>query len=198
MMTSNKVMLELDYQRFIKEKDLEEWLFHNPQALHHYMGPVNKWVARQFKVPNGVIDLLGVSGNNFIVVELKKVDIDSSALAQVCRYAYDIENILHNVDPYCDHHVYKYVIGKDISNQCLTEADALGVSTMSYQVSLDIELSGAYSFTREYREARNTQYAELAKRQFFQDVIDEDAAKEQESIIDEALRVMNEDEKDLD
>lgn len=69
------------------EQDIEDWLWENPQAVPF----VDRWVARQFVIPSGRIDLLGVAkyDKHPVIVEVKRDAITDKALAQVCRYAAD-------------------------------------------------------------------------------------------------------------
>lgn len=132
----------------LSEADIESWLYENPSKLvlvpsYSY---VKRWVARQMVVPSGRIDLLGITNNGLpVVVELKNVPIDSAALAQVCRYAYDIENI-GDFRREC----IKVVIGKGgIGKSVMHEAEAMGVWAFSFDVHLSASLS-SWKFNDEY------------------------------------------------
>ena len=63
----------------ISEKELEYYLLDHPELLK-----IDRWVAHQFKVPSGVIDLLGITqdpfGEMLVVVELKTTRINQRAL----------------------------------------------------------------------------------------------------------------------
>jgi hypothetical protein len=131
----------------LAEKDIEDWLYENPQSLG-----VRKWIGRQFHVPSGIIDLLGVNEYNYpVVVEVKNVEIDADAILQVCRYAKDIQGIVSektNDGPFF--YVTKIVVGRGgISSELQYEANAVNVAVMSFQVELSLSVSGPWRFTQE-------------------------------------------------
>lgn len=141
------------------ERDLEAVLFDYPRLIPPLFGTgsyacpaVSSWVARQYTVPSGRIDLLGVREyppyRTLVVVELKRGEIDARSLTQVCRYAADIENILahithtNGVMPVGDSRVNKIVIGSRIAHQQYIAAEGMGVSVYSYCVERDrLEIS---------------------------------------------------------
>lgn len=136
----------------ISERDIEDWLFDNPQAVSWRGGTfeIERWVARQYRLPSGIADLIGWTKSEHVVaVEVKNVPADSKALAQVSRYAHDIQYIIErhwgyrwgsDQGPY----VPKLVIAPSVDSQTtLYEANALNVSIELFSVSLDIRLSRA-------------------------------------------------------
>ena len=91
------------------ESDLEDYIFNHPDCIKTYSGNNVNWIARQLRVPSGIIDLLGYmladGGRPWpVVAELKSVPLTSGAIAQVCRYAGNIYDILllHDQEYYCD------------------------------------------------------------------------------------------------
>lgn len=58
----------------LTERDLEEYLWNNPYLFDEKLDneSITRWLARQYHVPSGVIDLLGVTTReNIAVIELK-------------------------------------------------------------------------------------------------------------------------------
>ncbi len=132
------------------EKDIEDYLYGNPGSVDlHIHGPVERWVKRQFRVPSGIIDLLGVTGERtIVVVEVKNVPIDLSALAQVSRYALDVRNIkdyiffgLGETDWVIDPQIIKVVAGKSVDAKVMLEAESMGIHIITFDISLSISAS---------------------------------------------------------
>ena len=138
----------------ITEKDIEYWLWESPEAIPTiYVDAKIRWLARQYRVPSGIIDLLGLLRGkdeiglfgHVLVVEVKNVPIDSKAIAQVSRYAADIQTIMDicysgkgysgYVHPYLDYprEIIKFVIGrKPKDKRVYFEADALNISMLVF------------------------------------------------------------------
>ncbi len=131
----------------LKEKDIEDYLYHDPGSVLYGGGwTIHRWLARQYKVNSGIIDLLGCTGRNIVVVEVKNVDIDEKAITQVCRYVNDIREIANNA--YGRHYnqypvsspiVYGVLVGPSISRSVFRDAEALGVYVNTFFVNLTIE-----------------------------------------------------------
>jgi len=128
----------------ILERDLEEVLYSHPRFVSFVDGrAVTGWLARQYRVPSGRIDLLGYADHDYglslVVVELKKDAIRPDALTQVCRYASDIEHVLAeitgSVGPLTVHDakVYKVVIGHSIDRSTLLAAQGMDVLACAYR-----------------------------------------------------------------
>lgn len=68
------------------EKELEDFLCQGDN-LERYLGI--RFVARQVKIANSYIDILGYSEvhRRFVIIELKKQDLHCKAFFQVCKYA---------------------------------------------------------------------------------------------------------------
>ena len=146
------------------EKDIEEYIFQNPGVIFTSWGSMNRWVKRQFQVPSGIIDLLGVTeGGALAVVEIKNVAIDASALTQACRYAYDLERVICILKEYHDNPendfpaILKIVIGRGIDTKTMREAEALKVDAYCFAVELNLSASQV-SWKNEFRKERSTQY----------------------------------------
>lgn len=161
----------------LSEKDIEDWLFDNPKELG-----IEKWIGRQFDVPSGRIDLLGIWETNFVgisipvVVEVKNVTVDSFALTQVCRYAKDIEEILITRDEWMEREekpwVRKIVVGKEsVDNRIMFEAYALNVDIHTFSVQFKLDISGEYKWSSEARVEQNLRYREIAKLEIFDNLI---------------------------
>lgn len=133
------------------ERDLESLLFRNPGLIPPLFSTrfdtfpaVSSFVARQYIVPSGRIDLLGIREyapyRTLVVVELKRGEIDARSLTQVCRYAADIENVLayithvNGIMPVGDSRVNKIVIGSHIAYPQYIAAEGMGISVYRYCV----------------------------------------------------------------
>lgn len=158
------------------EKDIEDWLFNNPDQIYLLGHKVEKWIARQYKVPSGVIDLLGYmgcAGNNpiFAVVEVKNVSVDSSALAQVSRYEGDIRRAIGDlpskIGEWYQPNIYKIIIAPgDVDNKVMFEADAMNVMILPFDVSLAISVGGYIRWTKEFSDELKKNYEEIGSSLF--------------------------------
>lgn len=85
-----------------REKELEDYIVANPQAIgqHLHMVSVNKaelvYLGRQVKCEVGIIDLLFHANWTIYVVELKAVRATAKELGQVLRYADYIQENLYD------------------------------------------------------------------------------------------------------
>lgn len=127
------------------EKDIEDWLFENPEAVV-YLGDysVAKWIGRQFEVPSGIIDLLGVDQHgNIVVVEIKIGAIDGKAITQCARYAGDITrayDCMGAVGDTASPTVKKLVIGSSIDNTAILECISTDTWWLTFSPRLDMQL----------------------------------------------------------
>lgn len=158
----------------LKEKDIEDYLYHNPGDVMYGGGwPVYRWLARQYKVNSGIIDLLGCTGRNIVVVEVKNVDIDEKAITQVCRYVNDIRRIANNAYV---HHCVKYpvsspivygvLVGPSIQRNVFRDAEALGVYVNKFTVNLTVETTSVM-WGNEYTEQRDKDNLEASFDEIF-------------------------------
>lgn len=156
-----------------RERDIESLLYSHPDLLPPLWfsgGGVSRWLARQYSVPSGRIDLLGVadfpSYKSLVVVELKSGAIDSRAVAQVCRYANDLQHIL---DAVCskvdglltesDSKVHKVLIGERIDRKVFLEAEGVGAICLGHQLQDGVLSVGRFELAGGRRW---NDYAQLA------------------------------------
>ncbi len=160
----------------ITEKDIEYWLWESPELLcpnsHIH------WLARQYIVPSGVIDLLGMDGdNNFVIVEVKNILIDAKALAQVKRYTNDIDTIASYIARDYEHtdldwrtfvhRTWSMVVGTAIKHiRIVYEAEAADISLFTFD-ELRGEITGPWFFSDGKRNQDNKVYAALAQDPLF-------------------------------
>lgn len=183
----------------LAEKDIEDWIYMNDEeAIPLNWGPdtyVKEWIARQYHVPSGIIDLLGITNDgDFVVVEVKNTEITSEALAQVCRYAYDIRMAMMHVLGSEDATVFKIVIGKGSpETKIMFEARALDVSLYTFEVALNLKVSGEWSFRRETDEKFHQDYQRIGSDPMFDRVRQ---SSDIQDVINEARRVIGEEDGD--
>lgn len=157
--------MNIDISRVnLSEQDIEDWLFANPNAIERrgrgLVMPVVQWIGRQYPLPSGIADLVGVRANGTIVlVEIKNVPINKAAILQVLRYAADLDEIIADQpyiregDPRISPHCEKIVVGPSIDAQTFYEAEMLGVSIIEFSASINVTL-GYRRFSKEQHEAR--------------------------------------------
>lgn len=181
------------------EKDIEDWLWDNPSAIRIEGTEISRWIARQFKLPSGIIDLLGVINNEGVqpvVVEVKNTEITSEALTQVMRYANDIDSILVSPE-FTLYKAEKVIIGKGfVSGETMFAAEAMGIRLYSFNVNLNLSIDGPWCWKDEYTEKLWEQYDQISKDPIFENfkthpkenILETDKNK---TILDEAKRIMN-------
>ena len=148
----------------LAEKDIEDWLYENPEKLRFGWGishNVKEWIGRQIIVPSGIIDLLGIftshNRTGFVVVEIKNTEFTQSSILQVCRYASDIQCIaldysVETNDRFFDD-VYKVVVAKgEPSNQLMFEANSVNVQLLNFYVNYEMVFDEGYEFTSEFKK----------------------------------------------
>lgn len=153
----------------LSEKDLENWLWDNEQELPYN---IETWLARQYKVPSGIIDIIGVtSEGDIVIVELKNHVPDANALTQISRYAKDVERILMASQEY-GVSIHKAIVGvfDNISNQLQFEADALDIKMYSMNIEFDITINGAWSWTEEHGHNLADEYKKLSQDNVFLEI----------------------------
>lgn len=153
--------MNIDISRLnLSEKDIEDWLYANPDALGTgYAGGrvIERWIGRQYSLPSGIADLIGVDEYNYaVVVEVKNVPINKAAVLQVCRYASDVSDIVgvrdgyfkkHSADPF---RVKKMLIGPSIDNQTFDEATACDARVVLFGVNLRLSLTDLEINSEQY------------------------------------------------
>lgn len=149
------------------ERDMEDYLFDHPEQLK---GAITHWEARQFEVPSGIIDLLGV--NQFghpVVVELKNVSFESRHLTQVYRYASDIQTANEFNGIFAP--VTKILIGPYApDDKLMIEAVAMQVRIRKFAVDFTMSISGEYYFNQRASEDLETKYRNLANSDEMQNI----------------------------
>lgn len=152
----------------LKERDIEDFLWENPQWVCFRDFAVDKWLKRQYTVPSGIIDLLGVTiHGDLVVVEVKNVAIDAAALSQVSRYAYDIYVVANYIfdqrkkDPLISPIVRRVVIGRSIDSQVMYAAEALRIDIIEFAVKLEM-FATRPAWTRDFTEKRGESWGQMA------------------------------------
>lgn len=160
------------------EKDIEEWLYENPDKLTDgdsclywdTENPMAKWIGRQYQLPSGIADLIGVRENGLlVVVEVKNVPINKAAVLQVCRYADDLKYIVSYRMDYPhkasdgEPQIQMILVGPSIDDQTFIEAQSIGIRILQFSVELNLNMAGL-NLTREYREKVDEQHISIAAR----------------------------------
>ncbi len=148
----------------ILERDIESALFANPHLLPvaHITGrtfyTMSGWLARQYSVPSGRIDLLGLIKCDFtdpslppyfynpdgityhpLIVELKRGKIDAAAVAQVGRYLNDIRQIIEEIEltygvAPTERAAFPVIVGQSVDYHTLQSAAGFGVTLLGYDM----------------------------------------------------------------
>ena len=178
--------MKIDISRVnLLEKDIEDWLYENPGAIPARFGEnrIVQWIGRQYSLPSGIADLVGIREDRRIaVVEIKNVAINKAAVLQVCRYHNDIQHIVSNRMEYP--HSYNWneplvdmiLVGPSIDDQTFCEAQAIGVEVITFSASVEIDVS-RLRWSHEYRDRIAEQQSTIAARpewDIFGLTIDED------------------------
>lgn len=151
------------------EKDIEEYLWRNPQDIRwsNHSGEfyVDQWLARQLEVPSGIIDLFGVLNIGCpVVVEVKNVAIDARGLAQVARYRHDIEETIeYRFGRFMPKYAAAIVVGNSIDTQAMHECVAMLVLPFVFSVNLNLSIN-RHSWQDEYRHQIDAKHFELSER----------------------------------
>lgn len=192
----------------ILEKDIEDFLWENPNAIRGNGYVVERWLKRQYEVPSGIIDLLGVtSSKNLVVVEVKNVAINASALTQVSRYAFDILQIARGAAEYIIGDIevrpwiYRIVVGKSMDDKIMLEAESIGVELLSFDVKLGIDID-SYSWSEHYEESRSAKHKSLQNDDDLLTVLQERSAymrlcqEEFDRAVDDSIEIGQDDDTD--
>lgn len=154
----------------LSERDLEDYLFENPSLVEmpYSFTPVMEWIGRQLHVPSGIIDLLGVTKNNcLVVVELKNAPFTTGHITQVCRYSRDIECVAEMAGLIFTKPV-KLLIGTyEPSTELIVEAESVEVSFSTIDIKYEISIGGHWIVSDEYKEKRNKRLVELSETEQF-------------------------------
>lgn len=166
--------MKIDISRMnLLEKDIEDWLYENPRAIgESYPNEtyIAQWIGRQYHLPSGIADLVGVRHNGkLVVIEVKNVPINKAAVLQVCRYAADLSDIVGNRDGYYrkdsndPFDVQKILVGPSIDGQTFQEASACGVRVMQFSAELKLTV-GQLSVTMNSYSERQQRINEISLR----------------------------------
>jgi len=165
--------MNIDISRVnLLEKDIEDWLFENPDKVPCSWGDrtVERWIGRQYQLPSGIADLIGIRDDGMVViVEVKNVSINKAAVLQVCRYADDIKHVLGNRMSYPHRRDFEeptvemILFGPSIDEQTLIEAQAVGVKAICFSATIQVS-PWIPSLRREQKEAISEQQDQIAAR----------------------------------
>lgn len=150
----------------LSERDIEDFLYENPSSISVRGAPVQSWIKRQYKIPNGIADLIGLSENgDFVVVEVKNVEVESTAIAQVYRYAHDVWNIISEMNwdevGFMPANIRMAIVGPSITDQAFRECEACNIEFHRIEVNFNAVVSKT-SWTQKFIQDRKLQYAQLA------------------------------------
>lgn len=165
--------MKIDINRLnLLEKDIEEWLFDNPGVLPavYKKNPIVGWIGRQYQLPSGIADLIGVrEDKTLVVVEVKNVAINKAAILQVCRYTHDLKHILSNrmdyphVRDWNEPVIEMIVVGPSIESQTFTEAQAVNVRVFQFSPVLTLNIA-SLSWDDDYRDSIRAQHDRISAR----------------------------------
>ena len=186
------------------EQDIEEWLWENPTEVPCHGGNVKKWLARQYHVPSGIIDLLGMTEDGELcVVEVKNTEINADAMTQVSRYAMDLTIAAIPWKDTYEVPVHKTVVFKGgVNSEIQFEADALDICLVSFYVELELTIKGPWTWTKDHYEKLKSAYLEISNNEIFAEVramnqFPSENETQEDSIVEEARQVIEE-EQDKD
>lgn len=165
--------MKLDISRAnLTEKDIEDWLYENRSSLF-FTGEsggisIERWFGRQYQLPSGIADLIGVcSDGRLAVIEVKNVPINKAAVLQVCRYAADLEEIAGyrlgypGTQNWESPKVQRVLFGPDMDSQTFLEAMGLGVDVYLFAATLRINVT-QLRFTKYSDEVRREKHESIA------------------------------------
>lgn len=156
-MEEQRLRLKVEYT----EKDIEDWLFYHPK----YIGSDNlrdlnivKWIGRQYNLPSGIADLIGLSEDGaLVVVEVKNAPINKAALAQITRYRQDLIYIAERFVDYPRYSdrmpkVYAVLFGPSIDLQTHFDAYAMHITVMCFEVRVWVDCASMDYRINDHRE----------------------------------------------
>lgn len=133
------------------ERELEDYLWENPDEYYNGSGEF-RWCGRQVQVASGILDLLGLEYTNdgyfsLHLIELKADNLRPSHVAQVCRYAADLEPAMYG--SIAD--IKKVLIGPGAcADDVQFSADAMDV--VIRQAECKFSISGSWGWKDEAKE----------------------------------------------
>lgn len=163
--------MNIDINRVnLLEKDIEDWVYEcRTEIPKNYHGWITHWFGRQYQLPSGIADLIGMRTNGVAsVIEVKNVPINKAAITQVCRYAADLRDLINNrMDyPIRDSSTFPYIekvlIGPSIDAQTFGEAKACDVEVIIFTPRLQLSIRDV-DWTDEYSQERDKRLEKLAE-----------------------------------
>lgn len=127
------------------EKHLEDWIVNNQRAFFDQLWIAGRRiVSRQFRLSNGIADLIVAVPIGIRVIELKKGQIDGAAVTQVMRYVGELRTVYDymagNIHDANDPHAHEYradivrgmVIGRSFEKAALLTCGTCGIAAFEY------------------------------------------------------------------
>ena len=138
--------MNIESSGFITERALEDYLIDRSMAIS--VGEKDNWIARwlkrQYQLPSGRLDLLGeLCDGALVVVELKNSPVTGDAVAQVCRYCYDIRIAYQDLKEAAKEiegkdvvmpEVNAVIVGPSFSDSTFYAAEALNVYLLQFVI----------------------------------------------------------------
>lgn len=165
--------MKIDISRMnLLEKDIEDWLYENPKVItrNYEDDLIAKWIGRQYQLPSGIADLIGVrASGRLVVIEVKNVAINKAAILQVCRYARDLKEIVStrmdypHIRDWNEPVVDMVLVGPSIDSQTFTEAKAVGVWVYQFSVEMKLDI-GLLQWGSEHYDSIRAQYESIAAK----------------------------------
>lgn len=161
------------------EKHLEDWIFDDISRLDFFSSGnlySTGTVYRQVKMRRGIADIVYVSDDFMTVVELKKGEIDDSALQQVLRYVGDLkdtwEEVVYTIPakqvfPGKPTHgglnISGILIGYSSNEHTLAAAWGADISTYKYEYDGDGDYALDWLFhSARYNQNNPLEYSEIS------------------------------------
>ena len=171
----------------LAEADIEQYLWENSNVIQVYGHPISQWIKRQFHIPSGVLDLMGVNAaGTLVVVEVKNTELKIEHIAQVKRYVYDIDSILLSGKLYLGQCV-PVLIGRSVTESVYRDCEACGVLALMFNVSLSLQVRPIY-WSEKFSDDRKRCHFELTE--------DEDLAGYISNAIELRRQAIKEDEEE--
>lgn len=180
--------MEVDPRKVnLAEADIEQYLWENPHLVQLHGMPIERWIKRQFRIPSGILDLMGVNRlGSLALVEIKNTELKLEHIAQVKRYAYDINAVLtiHGAE---DRLCNPILVGRSITDSLYRDCEACGVRVQVFDVSfkLGVRIMG---WRQEFWEEREQRHIELGDDKDLADYVA--MVIESRRQLEEAIRVM--------
>lgn len=147
----------------LAEADIERYIFENPQLVcNGKRRRIDRWLRRQYRVPSGIIDLLGLDEmGDIVVVELKNTELKRDAILQVKRYAFDIDQMMVAAGVYSSH-CYPILIGASVGADVFLDCEACGVDVQTFRLSFSMTIDRQV-WTRDFLDERYERHEKLSR-----------------------------------